>query len=172
MWRMRDADDGEAAAVVSISTSVCQIWVTHEAFRCSPVCFQSARGCDLKANSILQHIKRNGSLLCQRKREKFGFLGANVSLRFKDSTQPNLPVRRPHGARFCHCRLFLRGNSLKDICHFHVSISAVCCVVFAVIGMAKHAGSRSYWGEGTANKRAKMIWRCVLNAALQKISSY
>lgn len=56
---------------------------------------------------------------------------------------PNPPVHvhtRPDSATAAS----ERGNRIRNLCHFHVSISAVCCAVFAVIGMANHAGSHAY----------------------------
>lgn len=178
LWRICDSEDGhagygEATAFMSISTSVCQIWVTHEAFRCSLGCFQSGVQVwfesHLEVNSISQHTKRNGFLLCQKK-------GTNSE--FWVPTWACVPRIRPNKsacsswAGSSHSRLCQRGNSLQDVCHLHVSISAVCCAIFAVIRMANHAGSYCYWGEGTANINAEIKRWCVLNAALQKVSSY
>lgn len=81
---------------------------------------------------------------CARGKGQILISGCQREPAFQGFDPTNLPVRRPHGARFCHSRPCERGNSLKDICHFHVSVSAVCCVVFAVIRMANHAGSHCY----------------------------
>lgn len=151
---MRSGDDGdpvcgEAAAFLSTST--------HEAFRCSPVCFQlTERG-----------IRNKIQLFSTQKEINPCFAGGIVQIlisgcqrepAFQRFDPTNLRVRRPFAARFCHSRFCERANSLKDICHLHVSIYAVFCVVFAVIRMAKHAGSHSYWGEGTANIRAEILF--------------
>lgn len=63
-----DGDGGWRGCSVHIHLHVClpTRWVTHEAFRCSPVVFSVSRGWDLIINSIIQHTNRNGSILCQR----------------------------------------------------------------------------------------------------------
>lgn len=129
-----------------------------------------------KVNSIIQHTTKQKWILivprgatpgCQRE-PAFGGLDPTTICR--------LVVHA--GARFCHSRLCERGgNSLKDICHFHVSISAVCCVVFfAVIRTAEHAGSRCSRGEGVCQHERwnfySMVCLKCCTAKKKKISSY
>lgn len=64
-----------------------------------------------------------------------------MSLSVKDSTQQIFLIHTRPDSATAACE---RGNGLNAICHFHVSISVVCCVVFAVIRMANHAGSPAH----------------------------
>lgn len=133
--------------------------------------FSVSRGCDLKVNLIIQHTNRNGFLLCQKKGTNSDFWvptwarvprirpnksGRSSSTRSRILSQPPLPEGEQSWRR------------LPFSCfHFCGLLCCSCCDK-----MANHAGSYCYWGEGTANISADIIRWCVLNAELQKISSF
>lgn len=92
MWRMRDGDDGdtvcgEAEAFISISTSVCQM--SESLMRRSGALqyVSSQQGVGFESEFHYSAHKKKWILTVPGERDKFWFLGANVSLRFKDSTQ-------------------------------------------------------------------------------------